>query len=418
MVLNKLGDFWGKLKPQYDDDVIDRLNYIYTNIIILAFALTVGAKQYVGEPLQCWVPAQFKGGWEQYVENYCFVENTYWLSMDDEVPTDKQEREDRELQYYQWVPFVLALQALLFYMPRMIWKMLNFHTGLNITALIQTAMITKKDGDKKILKGVEVEAPNIAQHFRAAVDYRREGLDNGSTLSRAIGKGWGVYVTILYLVVKLLFIVNVILQFVILNNFLGPQYSWWGYDILKDLANGREWEQSGHFPRVTMCEVEVRQLGNLHTWSIQCVLMINMFNEKIYLFLWWWFLIVAVLTIINFIYWLVISLVPHFSHDFINRYLRYKGIRLGSPASLESFVEGSLHKDGVTVLRLISDNCGDLVTAEIVHHLWNINQGNVNNGGTRANVKPSLLGETDDEKVRLVDSDTSHDKSTEFHERE
>uniref|UniRef100_A0A914WHM2 Innexin n=1 Tax=Plectus sambesii TaxID=2011161 RepID=A0A914WHM2_9BILA len=254
-MLAKLGDFWGKLKPQYDDDVIDRLNYIYTNFIILAFAITIAAKQFVGEPLQCWVPAQFKGGWEQYVENYCFVENTYWLSMDDAIPHVHQHREDRELQYYQWVPFVLALQALLFYLPRIVWNMLNFHTGLNITALIQTAMITKKDGDKKILKGIDIEASNIADHFRAAVDYGRDGANRGNAISRAMSKGWGVYVTILYLVVKLLFIVNVILQFVILNHFLGPQYSWWGYDILRDLANGREWEQSGHFPRVsfTLC---------------------------------------------------------------------------------------------------------------------------------------------------------------------
>jgi hypothetical protein len=164
-----------------------------------------------------------------------------------------------------------------------------------------------------------------------------------------------------------------------------------------------------------MCDVEVRQLGAVHRWSIQCVLMINMFNEKIYLFLWWWFLIVAVLTIINFIYWLIISLVPHFGQDFVGRYLQYKGIVLGSRKGLESFVDNSLRKDGVTVLRLISDNCGDVVTAEIVHHLWNIKHG-LNNGPNSA--QPAIVHNPNGEKVQLVDSDTSHDKSGEFHEQE
>ncbi len=60
-MLDRLGLIWEKItKPKYDDDVIDRLNYVYTNIIIISFALTIAAKSFIGEPLQCWVPAQFK----------------------------------------------------------------------------------------------------------------------------------------------------------------------------------------------------------------------------------------------------------------------------------------------------------------------------------------------------------------------
>jgi hypothetical protein len=65
----------------------------------------------------------------------------------------------------------------------------------------------------------------------------------------------------------------------------------------------------------------VRKLGNLHRYSVQCVLMINMFNEKIYLFLWWWFLFVTIITILNFIYWLVASSIGTFRKEFLERML-------------------------------------------------------------------------------------------------
>ena len=68
--MNLLGSALSAIKPRKDDTMVDRLNYYYSAVIIIVMAITLTAKQYVGQPIQCWVPSEFSKAWEQYAENY------------------------------------------------------------------------------------------------------------------------------------------------------------------------------------------------------------------------------------------------------------------------------------------------------------------------------------------------------------
>ena len=358
------------LKPRFEEDAVDRLNYQYTGWLLLAFSITLSAKQYVGEPLQCWQPAQFTDFWTQYVHDYCLVENTYYLPWERNIPDTAEERDERMLSYYQWVPFILAIMAVLFIVPHFVWRSLNFLSGLPVRALIGMA---KEAGGMEPGTGRQDAVGQLSAHIHDSVEIQGALSSAGNPLSwfLSCGKRTGVYVCLLYVLTKLLFLGNLALQYHILNFFLGPDHHLWGIDVLRDLVQGRDWTDNGQFPRVTLCDFQVRVLGQIQKFTVQCVLMINMFNEKIFLFLWWWFLLVGILTIYSLVRWLFMAFLPAAQESFIRRMLNTHGLpRDRNSAKVSSFAKRMLKPDGILVLRLMSTNAGELITSQVVRAMW------------------------------------------------
>jgi len=142
------------------------------------------------------------------------------------------------------------------------------------------------------------------------------------------------------------------------------------------------------FPRVSMCDFKIRQNTNVHRYTVQCVLPVNMFNEKIFMIVWFWLLMVGFITFVGLILWL-------FQLTCWPAQYRYVRRKLGSAVALSStthvavaslglaptepnsktdmhrFADVYLRRDGLFILRLVSKNAGDLVSTELLAGLWN-----------------------------------------------
>ena len=144
------------------------------------------------------------------------------------------------------------------------------------------------------------------------------------------GKFLGNYLVVLYLFVKMLYIVNCIGQLFLISILLGRNYYIYGASIFKDIIQGKGYADSEYFPRVTMCKFQVRELGlkNFsHEYNVQCVLPINLFNQQIFTFLWFWYLILIVINVSALFIW-IYRFIPMNQYSYAIRRIKLLRIRL------------------------------------------------------------------------------------------
>jgi hypothetical protein len=151
MLLKDFGDIknlFTKLDKVWIDNSAFRLHYKGTFLVFLISSLLVTFNQYFGDPIDCIVD---DASLEKVMDTYCWIKSTF--SVPSRWPkhrTDEfaypgirpqhgeygysrysgfnernEQPEQREHKYYQWVCFVLLLQAIMTYVPRYLWKILE-----------------------------------------------------------------------------------------------------------------------------------------------------------------------------------------------------------------------------------------------------------------------------------------------------
>jgi len=293
------GGFTGRLKIQdpkknFIDNTTFRLHYRVTFTILVACSVLTTLYAYIGAPIIC-MASGVPGG---LMNTYCWIHGTFTVpaklsgvigenmphpgvgpTTDPNLIRINEEGEEIRHAWYQWVCFVLFLQALMCYVPHYLWKSWE---GGKIKMMIQDLNETK----------LNEEDPNADATKRdrrlATVQYfdRTKGTHN-------------LYVA-KYVFCEVLNFVNVVAQLYFMNFFLGGQFFDYGMDVLRvsELPiEERVDPLSKVFPKVTKCTFNnYGPSGTVETKDGLCVLAINIINEKIYIFLWFWFLTVCVWT--------------------------------------------------------------------------------------------------------------------------
>ncbi|CAJ0933633.1 unnamed protein product, partial [Mesorhabditis belari] len=338
-------------------DTVDRLNYYVTSYLLAFFAFAISCKQYFGSPIQCWTPKEFSGAWDRYTENYCFIASSYHIPIEDEIPTAIESRSD-QISYYRWVPIVLALQAVMFYLPNYLWNALQSHTAINPAGFLDEAGRVKRSHGKDRDREIET----LANYFLESVSiFKSPNSALKSTKARS-----GRNAVFLYLFIKALYVLNLVAQIWVVDKFLGGKFITWGMANVQNILMANELDDGTVFPRVVLCDFQVRRLAQLHRYTVQCVIMMNMINEKVYLFLYIWFMVLFIFTTVNFFYYCSMLLLPFMRHRMLLIGSDHHDSRGKGLAKYRArFVKECAMPDGVLLLQFVREHVGGRIAFEL-----------------------------------------------------
>jgi hypothetical protein len=124
--------------------------------------------------------------------------------------------------------------------------------------------------------------------------------------------------------------INVLGQIFFIDYFLGGEFTTYGIDVVNFInlePEQREDPMARVFPKVTKCTMhKYGPSGTIETFDALCVLPLNILNEKIYVFLWFWFVILCAITGVKLIYRLVVVVLPKFREIILRSKVRHASL--------------------------------------------------------------------------------------------
>lgn len=329
------------------DNMVFRAHYRITSAILFACCIIVTANNLIGDAINCISDGAVPG---HVINTYCWITYTFTLPENQNKAIGSHVAhpglgadvgEKKYHSYYQWVPFMLFFQGILFYVPHWMWKQWEEGKVRMISEGMRGALVENKQER-------QARASRLVQYI---VDTLH--LHN----SYAAG----------YFFCEALNFVNVVGNIFFVDTFLGGAFLTYGTDVVK-FSNMNQEQRSDPmiqvFPRITKCTFhKFGASGTIQKLDALCVLALNILNEKIYIFLWFWFIILAVMSGLALLYSMAVVLLPSTREAILK-----KRFKFGTPSGVSVLIRQTQVGDFL-LIHLLGQNMNMMVFNEVLDEL-------------------------------------------------
>lgn len=364
---------------------IFRIFTSFTPVILLILAGLIFWQRMCKEHINCFAPPDEDIRTEA-VNQYCFVTGTYTITgypekmknlrkslpypgVGPRIPPSAENGGGTQVKYhlyFQWVPFVLAIQAVLFYVPKFAYRTLQ----KDVLARYTKSIIGKDDDEEE----------EIDEKIKLAARRFLSNKGHHSSLSQAS------------IISEVLNLVVVIAAFTLSDELLTGQFYYLGRDWITYIRNSPdnaekiESKNSSElspmdqvFPKMSKCEFKkFGPGGSIINYDLLCVMTLNVFHDKVFLFLWFWFWALIVIQTFNLFYRLIILryrglqcklILWRVEHAFLDeneQFRREESVRFRR--GVKNFIQTLGYSDWF-LLRAISTSTDTLQFTDFLYHL-------------------------------------------------
>ena len=289
------------------DNLVFKLFYKFTFILFFASSVLLHLTQFFGDPINC----SFSGKTSNFADDYCWIHGSpvfsYEYANDNErgtigciisKPEDylsselgpKGDPEDHTTSYYQWVSFVLLIQAGSFVLPYKAWKMAE-------GGLIKSF---GREGKLKVMLGDDqehIEGVLKTKALEKFVYYFMSTRHHNTTYF------------IKFVGCEFLNFVILNINFSLTNIFLNGKFETYGLDCLNYYRLSREEQKFSPNPFCSVFPTEVNcnwkdvgAAGGMQNHNGLCILSQNIINQKVYLLLWFWLVFLFLVSSLHFVF--------------------------------------------------------------------------------------------------------------------
>lgn len=170
-----------------------------------------------------------------------------------------------------------------------------------------------------------------------------------------------------YFACECLCLINIILQLYLMNKFFDGEFFSYGWRVMNYSQQPQEDRIDPMvyvFPRVTKCIFhKYGASGSIQKHDAMCILPLNIVNEKTYIFIWFWYMILATLLTFVVIYRILMVALPRLRPRLLH--VNYKSIPIEVCQSLTRKIE----LGDWWVLMMLGKNMDPLIFRELISEL-------------------------------------------------